>query len=201
MSMLIGATGKVAGASPIAVSFTSTWGACPTWLAASRPLPVMRHNVAPPARRAPLMLRSNFCSESVAFTTASVRYLRSALSAATMSRGYVGLPALVRGRSPTMKINFTESRKLNHLETRVHQSHRGNVGCSDILEYTVNNLARNFVQRHPPLLRGSPSSNVREWGQNSTNCSCSAIYGMTSAIPFPVVADSEMRVYSDTKLF
>jgi hypothetical protein len=71
--------------SPIAVSFTSTGGDWPTRLAASSSLLVICQIVVVPVRRTPLTFTLNFCSESVAFTTASVRNLWSALSAATIS--------------------------------------------------------------------------------------------------------------------
>ena len=75
MFTLIGATVMDPGASLIGISFTSTCGGWPTWLAASKLLPVICHNVDGPASLVPATLRSNFCSVSVAFTTARVRYL------------------------------------------------------------------------------------------------------------------------------
>ena len=71
----------------MAVCLISTCGGSPTRSDASRSTPVNCETVEGPPSRMPLTLRSNFCSDSVAFTTASVRNLRSGLSAANMSSG------------------------------------------------------------------------------------------------------------------
>ena len=48
----------------------------------------------------PVTVRSNACSDSVGFTTATVRARRSSVQAAATSSGKVGLPAFSFGCSP-----------------------------------------------------------------------------------------------------
>src|SRR4051794_32997705 len=79
--------------------FSASCASCPTRLAASRLLPVNCLSVDGPATLRPATLRSSFCSDSVALRTAMVRNLRSGVSAANTSSGYVGLPELVFGWS------------------------------------------------------------------------------------------------------
>src|ERR1035438_49323 len=85
MFTLIGATVMEAGALPMGDSLIASCGACPTRFTASGLFAVTRHSVDGPAICAPITLRSTFCSDSVAFTTETIRYLRSGLSAAYRS--------------------------------------------------------------------------------------------------------------------
>src|ERR1035441_2534688 len=94
MLMLMGATEIVPGVLPMGISLISTCGGGPARLAASRLFPVKCQSVDGPASRVPVTLRSNFCLESVAFTTERIRNFLSGDSAANISSGYVGLPEL-----------------------------------------------------------------------------------------------------------
>ena len=71
---------------------TAISGVWPTRFVASTDAPVSCQTLPGPFGRTPETLRLNSCGDSVAFTTESSRDLRSGLSAATMSSGYVGLP-------------------------------------------------------------------------------------------------------------
>lgn len=73
--MLIGATVNERGTSPIGISFGSTCATCPTRLAASRLFAVICQSVDGFATFMPKTLTSNFCSDSVAFTTATAKEL------------------------------------------------------------------------------------------------------------------------------